>query len=194
MTPQPARRPPVQPRQFRHRRLLRIPADAYDRAIEVLADAARQRYRPITATIGIANGGLAPARAISEFLRLPTHQVNAKHNPTDATYTEATGIVTYDLSPLTRRLAAHDLTGTVLVVDDICGTGATFAALLPELTAYLGPDVALRTVALCRNAGSALDPDLWVWTVDDWVLFPWERPPAAATVEDLPAPSQVETA
>ncbi|GAB3160962.1 phosphoribosyltransferase domain-containing protein [Micromonospora sonneratiae] len=186
--------PPARPRQFRRQRILRIQPNTYDRAIEVLADTVQQRHSQITATIGIANGGLAPARGISELLHIPTYQVNAKHNPTDATYTKASGIVTYDLGPLTTQLPAHHLTGTVLVVDDICGTGATFTTLLPELSAYLGADVALRTVALCRNAGSTFDPDLWIWTVDDWVLFPWERPPAVdAMIEDLPTPSQVET-
>ncbi|MDG4751312.1 phosphoribosyltransferase family protein [Micromonospora sp. WMMD718] len=194
MNSQAPRHSPVQPRQFRRQRILRIQLDTYYRAVEVLADAARRRHSPITATIGIANGGLAPAQGVSELLHVPTYRVNAKHNPTDATYSEATGVVTYDLDPLTRELAGHRLTGKVLVVDDICGTGATFTTLLPELTAYLGPEVALRTVALCRNAGSVLNPDLWIWTVDDWVSFPWEQPPAAdAPIEDLPIPSRVQT-
>lgn len=193
MNSQTPRHPPVQPRQFRRQRILRIQLDTYYRAIEVLADAARRRHTPITATIGIANGGLAPAQGVSELLHVPTYRVNAKHNPTDATYSEATGVVTYDLDPLTSELAGQRLTGTVLVVDDICGTGATFTTLLPELTAYLGPEVALRTVALCRNVGSLLDPDLWIWTVDDWVSFPWEQPPAVdAPIEDLPIPRQVQ--
>jgi hypoxanthine phosphoribosyltransferase len=195
MNTPPARQPLARPRTFRHRRILRIPLDAYDRAIEVLADSVRQRHWTVTATIGIANGGLAPARGLSELLHIPSYHVNAKHNPTDATYTEATGTVAYDLSPLTNRPAADSLGGTVLVVDDICGTGATFATLLPELTAYLGTEVALRTVALCRNAGSTIAPDLWIWTVDDWVWFPWEPTLAAeTTIEDLPIPSQVRTA
>lgn len=195
MSTPPANQPPARPRTFSHQRILRIQLDAYDRAIEVLADTVRQRYWPITATIGIANGGLAPARGISELLHVPSFHVDAKHNPTDATYTEATGTVTYDLSPLTTRPATRSLGGTVLVVDDICGTGATFATLLPELGVHLGPDVALRTVALCRNAGSVFGPDLWIWTVDDWVWFPWEPSLAAeTTVADLPMPSQVRTA
>ncbi|WP_433530299.1 phosphoribosyltransferase [Micromonospora sp. CA-263727] len=190
-----AHQPPAQPRTFRQQRILRIQLDAYERAIEVLADSVRQRHWPITATIGIANGGLAPARGISELLHVPSYHVNAKHNPTDATYTEATGIVTYDLSPLTTGVAARSLGGTVLVVDDICGTGATFATLAPELTAYLGTEVALPTVSLCRNAGSTISPDLWVWTVDDWVWFPWEPTPTAeTTIEDLPIPGHVQTA
>jgi uncharacterized protein len=182
-------------RLFAHRRILRVQLDAYERAIELLADAAHRQYGLITATIGIANGGLAPARGISQLLHTPTYHVAAKHNPTDAIYTEATGAVSYDLAPLTSAVTGRQLTGTVLLVDDICGTGATFTALQPDLTTYLGPDVTLRTVALCRNAGSTVDPDLWAWTVDDWVSFPWEPVPAAGTaIEDLPIPNQVHSA
>ncbi|WP_327009693.1 phosphoribosyltransferase domain-containing protein [Dactylosporangium sp. NBC_01737] len=191
---------PVRPavpaaRLFAHRRILRVQLDAYERAIELLTDAARRRYGPVTATIGIANGGLAPARGISQLLRTPTYQVTAKHNPTDAIYTEATGTVSYDLGPLTSAVDGQQLAGTVLLVDDICGTGATLTALRPDLTTYLGPTVTVRTVALCRNAGSTLDPDLWAWTVDDWVSFPWEPvPPDGTATEDLPIPNQVHPA
>jgi hypoxanthine phosphoribosyltransferase len=150
---------------------------------------------PIAATIGIANGGLAPARDIAQQLLVPTHQVTARHNPTDAPYTQATGIVTYDLGPFDTAFPGRQPAGTVLIVDDICGSGATFITLLPALAHRLGPNAELHTVALCRNAGSSINPDLWVWTVDDWVAFPWERPPADdAAVMDLIAAPQVQQA
>ena len=51
----------------------------------------------------------------------------------------------------------------------------------------------VHTVALCRNAGAAHDPDLWLWTVDDWVRFPWEpAPPADLAVENLVLPGWVQ--
>src|SRR5690606_41801595 len=54
---------------------------------------------------------------------------------------------------------------------------------------YLQPDAVVRTVALCRNAGATLNPDLWAWTVDDWVHFPWEPPPQTTiAIEELPIP------
>lgn len=147
------------------------------------------------ATIGIANGGLAPARDIARQLLAPTYQVTARHNPTDAAYTQTTGIVTYDLGPLDLGLSGRQLAGAVLVVDDICGSGATFTTLLPALAQRLGHGAELHTVALCRNAGSSINPDLWVWTVDDWVAFPWERPPADdAAAVDLIATDKVQVA
>ncbi|MGH3886285.1 MAG: hypothetical protein ACRDSZ_06910 [Pseudonocardiaceae bacterium] len=39
---------------------------------------------------------------------------------------------------------------------------------------------------LCRNAGAVHEPDLWLWTVDDWVRFPWEPAlPTGMAVENL---------
>lgn len=174
-------------RRFRRERLLSISPATYERAIRLLAVAAETRFAPINAVVGIANGGLAPAADVSAALGVPAYQITAKHNPTDAIYTEATGSVTHDLSALAAALDGRQLGGTVLLVDDICGSGATFATVTTALRAHLRPDATVRSLALCRNAGAQLDPDLWGWTVDDWVLFPWETSaPAGATVEPLP--------
>ncbi|GIF76202.1 phosphoribosyltransferase [Asanoa siamensis] len=185
------------PRRFRHDRLLVMTLPAYEQSIQLLAAAAETRFAPISAIIAIANGGLAPASGIAGVLNLPNYRLTAKHNPTDAIYTEATGHVTHDLSTLSAELNGHQLSGTVLLVDDICGSGATFASVLPALDPYLRRDAVVRTVALCRNAGTSLDPDLWAWTVDDWVCFPWEpttAAPPAATIEELPILEQLEPA
>jgi hypoxanthine phosphoribosyltransferase len=187
--------PAFPPRQFQHRSILRIAPASYHHAVRLLADAARLRYGPVSATIGIANGGLTPARDIADLLQAPTYQVTARHNPTDAPYTQTTGKVTYDLDPLDIALSGRQLTDAVLVVDDICGSGATFTTVLPALAQRLGPVAELRTLALCRNTASSLAPDLWVWTVDDWVTFPWEPPPAGdAAVVDLIAAGQAQSA
>lgn len=182
-------------RRFHHERLLVMAPDAYEHAIGLLAAAAEARFAPISAVIGIANGGTAPASGISNVLDVANYHLNARHNPTDAIYTEATGHVTYDLSPLASALHGRRLGGTVLLVDDICGSGATFTAVLPALRPHLQPETIVRTVALCRNAGTAVDPDLWMWTVDDWVCFPWEKTGhSAANVEELPIRERVEPA
>jgi hypoxanthine phosphoribosyltransferase len=182
-------------RQFQRHRILRIAPTAYEHAVRLLADVARLRYQPIAATIGIANGGLAPACDIARLLLVPTYQLTARHNKTDTPYTQATGIVTYDLGALDTALAGRRLDGTVLVVDDICGSGATFTTLLAALAHRPGPVAELHTLALCRNTGSSINPDLWVWTVDDWVAFPWERPPPDdAAVVDLIATAQAQSA
>jgi hypothetical protein len=177
---------------FRRRRILRLTPDAYAPAIQLLGNAA-SRFAPISAVIGIANGGLPPAHDLAEVLRVPTYRVNARHNTTNAVYTTATGHVTHDLAALTEGLGGGHLSGNVLLVDDICGTGATFAAITDALRPHLSTEATVHTVALCRNAGTTLDPDLWVWTVDDWVWFPWEQRPASDTpLEDLITPEHAE--
>lgn len=182
-------------RRFRHERLLSMSLPAYEHAVRLLAAAAQARFAPISAVIGIAHGGLAPASGIGDVLDVPTYRLTAKHNPTDAIYTEATGHVTHDLSTLAETLNGQQLGGTVLLVDDICGSGATFTAVLPALCPYLEPAAVVRTVTLCRNTGTSLDPALWMWTVDDWVCFPWEPTSrTAATAEELPIREQVEPA
>jgi hypoxanthine phosphoribosyltransferase len=119
------------------------------------------------------------------------YQVAARHNPTDAVYTQATGRISLNLSALETALAGARLLGPVLLVDDICGTAATLDAVLPELTPHLAPGAVVRTAVLCRNTGAARDPDLWLWTVQDWVCFPWEPPPPPGMpVADLGPPSQ----
>jgi hypoxanthine phosphoribosyltransferase len=179
-------------RTFARRHILRVTSHGYAAGVRLLAEAIRVRLGPAAAVVGIANGGLPPARALGNLLAVPVYQVDARHNPTDAPYTQATGRVSYDLDPLTSILAGSRLTGRVLLVDDICGTGATFDALRPPLSAHLAAEAALHTVALCRNVGAARDPDLWLWAVEDWVHFPWEAPlPPGETVADLPMAEQV---
>ncbi|MCI0690145.1 MAG: phosphoribosyltransferase domain-containing protein, partial [Sporichthyaceae bacterium] len=95
--------------------------------------------------------------------------------------------------PLSTALNGDLLGGQVLLVDDIYGTGATVDALRPALASHLAPTTLVRTVVLCRNVGATTDPDLWLWTVDDWVRFPWEPvPPGTSVVEDLPVPAVVQ--
>lgn len=179
-------------RRFAHRRIFQVTPEVYDHGLDLLAVSAAERLGPASAVIGIANGGIVPARSLGNLLHLPIYRVSARHNPTDAIYTDASGDVTCDVAPMTKALAGEVLMGQVLLIDDIFGTGATVDALRPALAPLLGPDTRVRTVMLCRNAGATTDPDLWLWTVDDWVRFPWEQPPPAGLpIEDLAVPSQV---
>lgn len=179
-------------RVFARQRILQVTPEGYRAGIRLLAEAARLRHGPVTAVIGIANGGLASAQSLGALLSVPMYRIDARHNPTEALYTQATGHVNYDLRRLESTLAGQRLTGRVLLVDDICGTGATFHALRPALASHLALGTTLHTVVLCRNAGTVHPPDLWLWNVDDWVHFPWESTLLADTaVENLPLPERV---
>lgn len=180
-------------RVFAHRRILQVTPEGYRAGVRLLAEAVQLRHGPVTAVIGVAHGGLAPAWALGALLAVPTYRVDARHNPTDALYTQASGHVSCDVRRLASALAERRLTGRILLVDDICGTGATFHALRSAVDSYLASGATVHTLVLCRNAGAAHDPDLWLWTVDDWVRFPWESAlPAGVAVENLTLPGWVQ--
>ncbi len=155
-------------------------------AAAALLSGAAARGGPVDAVIAIARGGTQPARDIAAALRAPVRTIRARHNPTDATYTEATGRVCCDVAE------AGPVGGRVLVVDDICGTGATLITVTSALTLLAAPGTALVTATMCRNAGSAYRPDLTVWDdLREWVIFPWEAsPPDGLPARYLPDPGQ----
>lgn len=177
-------------RTFRHHRILSMDRRLLQHATTMLSSAVTGRWGHPEAIIGIANGGIEPARQIAQRLAAPLHTVRARHNATDAVHTQATGSVTCHLEPLTTTLdEGGRIGGTVVLVDDIYGTGATFDTVGAALYPVLEPSAALITVALCLNIGATSRPDLWAWRVDDWVRFPWEAEPCARLpIEQLPLP------
>lgn len=133
--------------------------------------------------IGIARGGVPLARRLAEHYGVPVAALMARHNHSDELYVAATGRVELPQEP-DADLAAHR-GARLLLVDDICGTGATYRAAVPWLHQHLAP-ASVRTAVLCRSQASAFTPDTWVWSTLDWVVFPWNDP--APTTEDLIVP------
>ncbi|WP_181970417.1 phosphoribosyltransferase [Kitasatospora xanthocidica] len=136
----------------------------------------------VTCVIGIASGGIKPARLMADYLKVPLHTVTAKHNKSDAPFQQATGDVAVRLA----NSLPGRLSGTVLLVDDIAGTGATFTAVSNALNDRLDYSTEIMTAALFRNRGCTQTPDRWAWSVDDWVVFPWETPHSGQT-QPVPA-------
>lgn len=163
-----------------------------DMAATVLARAANARFGAASLVIGIANGGIQPATAIAKHLDAPLACVQARHNATSDIRVQATGNVSCQLPDLAPGL----VDGTVLVVDDIYGTGATLDAVTRALGELTVPGTRLHTITLCRNAGGQGRPCLTIWDdLREWVVFPWEAEPGGGTVlRPLPAPSEVRTA
>ncbi|GIG02097.1 phosphoribosyltransferase [Catellatospora citrea] len=179
-------------RTFAHTRVLTLTDEVVDHAIGMLGSALVTRFGQPGAIIGIANGGLVPAEKLAAKLVTSRFWVAARHNATDDLYSQATGQVTTDVTTLSAALEGHRLPGPVVLVDDICGTGATFDALRPSLHPLVAPDARVLTVTLCLNEGSPIRPDLWAWTVGDWVRFPWEgHLPGGQPQEPLPLPRRI---
>ncbi len=78
----------------------------------------------------------------------------------------------------------------ILLIDDICGEGETLERVCQSIREFQNSKQIL-SVTLCRNAGSLFTPDAWVWTVRDWVIFPWEECPPGIQAEPLPKPDKV---
>ncbi|WP_084965846.1 phosphoribosyltransferase [Thermoactinospora rubra] len=181
-------------RVFTRQRLWRLTPDAFQAATRLLAQAARDRLGEVRLVVGVGTGGSLPAYAIGTQLDARVVVVTAKHNASDEIGLQATGHVTCDLRRLHTLRRVEPLTGPFLVVDDICGSGATLATVTAALRSLAEPRSVICTATLCRNAGAEDSlPDLYVWDVADWVVFPWEYPPAKQPTSLLPIPTQVST-
>ncbi|MFI7676405.1 phosphoribosyltransferase [Actinophytocola sp. NPDC049390] len=177
-------------RVFEHQRIWRVTPEALSDACLLLFAAISRDHPKVDHVIGIANGGVAPARILAGRLGVKPRSVQARHNADDGLYQQATGRVSVDFDAFRRGLGRRKLDGTILVVDDICGSGATLHKLRNVLTPVLAPDARVITATLCLNTGAQTCPDYSVWTVSDWVSFPWEKRPDQPTT-DIPLPERV---
>lgn len=171
-------------RAFDYQRVWRLTAGVFEQAARMLADC-----EPVPdAVIGIARGGVPLARILGGCYRVPVLEIRATHNRSDDIYAQATGVVELADASLPAGILPSGL--SVLVADDICGTGATVRAVLPRIEARLRPS-RLRVAVLCRNAAASAWLDSWLWDTRDWVVFPWDTAPAGPT-EPLTLPAAVQ--
>jgi len=170
-------------RVFEHRRVWYLDQARFEAAAALLADALASSFDRVDAVVGIARGGCPLADALALTLAVPVLTVHARHNPTDAMFSKGTGQVEIDA----HRFHPPASAAALLIVDDICGTGATLDAVRRYLRTAI-PTAKVFTCTLCRNEGSSVLPDAWVWDVRDWVVFPWEGPsqPAGGTLLPIP--------
>ncbi|MGH3694982.1 MAG: phosphoribosyltransferase [Pseudonocardiaceae bacterium] len=171
-------------RVFEHRRVWRLTQDAFASAAALIAG---QEPTP-DVVVGIARGGVPLAQLLASHYSVPVVELTARHNRSDDLHLPATGQVELPKEP-DAALAAHR-GARVLLVDDICGTGSTYRAVVPWLATHLAP-AAVRTAALCRSKAATFTPDTWVWDTLDWVVFPWNEP--VQTSEDLIVPASPRT-
>ena len=171
-------------RVFEHQRIWRLTQDSFTAAAALIG-----AHEPTPdVVVGIARGGVPLARLLGAHYGVPVVEFVARHNRSDTLHLPATGHVELPDAPDT-ALAEHD-GKRMLLVDDICGTGATYLAAIPWLATHL-PASAVRTAALCRSRAAAYTPDTWVWDTLDWVVFPWDEP--ADTTEDLMPPASTQS-
>lgn len=115
--------------------------------------------------IGIARGGLVPARIVCDFLlQKDLTSIKVEHWGIASTLGEAK--IKYPL--------AVDISGKkVLVVDDVADTGDTYNIVMKYLTKKNPAEI--RTAVLHYKTCSSFVPDYWVekqleWK---WIIYPW---------------------
>ncbi len=121
--------------------------------------------------IGIARGGLVPARVVCDFLLIrDLAAVKIEHWGIAATLGKA--VIKFPL-PV-------DISGkNVLIVDDVVDTGDTYAVLMDYLKEKNPKEV--KTAVLHYKTCSTSIPDYWAEKQDkwQWIIYPW------AVYEDL---------
>ncbi|MFJ6752505.1 phosphoribosyltransferase [Streptomyces sp. NPDC091266] len=170
-------------RIFENRRVWQLTQAEFLTAACLIA-AQEAEYAPV-AVLGIARGGVRLAEVVAEQLSVAAVVVRARHNAPVGIQQAATGRVLLDHEHNEDALTGLPAASSLLVVDDICGSGATLHAIAEMLAATVGPS-GVRTAVLCRNEGSDYPLDSWGWDVADWVHFPWEPAPESGRLEALP--------
>ncbi len=121
-------------------------------------------FRP-EVVVGIARGGIVPARFLADFLE-----------------TLQFGILQIELYldigiAKTEPTLKHELTckvsgKTVLLVDDIADSGKTLQFAIIHLT-QLGA-ASVKTATLYHKPHSVFTPDFYEKQTSNWVVFPWD--------------------
>ena len=113
--------------------------------------------------VGIARGGIPVAMVVSDHLNVKIDFVNVK-SYNDIGKRTAPRILT----TLTERIEGKD----VLLVDDLVDQGDT----MDFMKRYLGDQKPrlLETAVMFRKPWSRVDPDYYLETVSEWIVFPFE--------------------
>lgn len=114
--------------------------------------------------IGVARGGLIPARIFSDLLGVDyVIIVRAEHYRGTEAFAKVK-VAEVELPSLKGR--------SVLLTDDVADTGES----LLELSKLIAPELEhLRTLCLFKKPSSKITPDFYQEETDAWIIFPWER-------------------
>ena len=140
----------------------------YGNLAAALAEKIRASSKHYDLVVGIARGGIPVAMAVADHLNVKIDFVNVK-SYTDFGNRTSPRI----LSTLTEDIEGKD----ILLVDDLVDQGET----LTSMKKYLG-DMKPRTLdsaVMFKKPWSKTDPDYYLESVTEWVVFPFELGEAA---------------
>ena len=129
-----------------------------------LSEKVRSAFSP-DVVVGIARGGLVPARLLVDLLGVSTMLTVGV-----AFYKD---IARREKQPrITQALPFHIAGRHLLVVDDVVDTGKSLELIVGELKKAQHE---VRTATLYRKPWAEFNPDFYSKETDAWIIFPWER-------------------
>jgi uncharacterized protein len=135
----------------------------YGNLAEALAEKVRANGKHYDLVVGIARGGIPVAMVVSDHLDVKIDFVNVK-SYNDIGKRTAPRI----LSTLTSGVEGKD----VLLVDDLVDQGDTLAFLKHYLAGQRPKS--LETAVMFKKPWSRTEPDYYLETVSEWIVFPFE--------------------
>jgi uncharacterized protein len=135
----------------------------YGNLAQALAEKVRANGKHYDLVVGIARGGIPVAMVVSDHLDVKIDFVNVK-SYSDIGKRTAPRI----LSTLVEGVEGKD----VLLVDDLVDQGDTLTFLKKYLLDQ--KPKSLQTAVLFRKPWSKTEPDYFLETVSEWIVFPFE--------------------
>ncbi len=134
-------------------------------------------FQPTT-IVGISRGGLGLASFLANHHHIEDfYAISVKRNLSDNKFHRGVHARFDWLAPQPAEFSGK----RVLVADDITGDWETLFTTVDILKNNGAEDI--RTAVIAKNVNSEFDPDFKALTVDDWLIFPWER---LESVKDMP--------
>ena len=123
-----------------------------------------QNYQP-DIIVGIARGGLVPARILADLLETPQLGFMQVEFYVDINQTKSEPTLK---QPLTANVAGKK----VLLVDDIADTGESLKLAQTHLQTQGANQI--KTATLYHKPQSTTTPDFYEKQTGNWVVFPWD--------------------
>ncbi len=135
----------------------------YGNLAEALAEKVRANEKKYDLVVGIARGGIPVAMVVSDHLNVKIDFVNVK-SYNDIGKRTAPRI----LSTLTEGVEDKD----VLLVDDLVDQGDTMSFMKRFLMEQ--KPKSLETAVMFKKPWSTVEPDYYLESVSEWIVFPFE--------------------
>jgi hypoxanthine phosphoribosyltransferase len=140
--------------------------EAVYRLCREVAQRLRAADTPIDMLVAIARGGYIPGRLLSDMLGV-SDLTSLKIEHYRGVRKQRDALVKYPLNA--------DIKGrNVLLIDDVCDSGDTFAVAVEHLR-QSGTPRSLHTAAMHLKTVSEFVPDHYAETISDWrwIIYPW---------------------